>query len=55
MTGVQTCALPISQESYTARYTAETVALAFAITEEAMEDNLYDTFEIGRASCRERV
>ena len=33
-----------AQESYTARYTAETVALAFAITEEAMEDNLYDTF-----------
>ena len=29
-----------AQESYTARYTAETVALAFAITEEAMEDNL---------------
>ena len=33
-----------AQESYTARYTAETVALAFAVTEEAMEDNLYDTF-----------
>ena len=32
-----------AQESYTARYTAETVALAFAVTEEAMEDNLYDT------------
>ena len=33
-----------AQENYTARYTAEPVALAFAITEEAMEDNLYDTF-----------
>ena len=33
-----------AQENYTARYTAETVSLAFAITEEAMEDNLYDTF-----------
>jgi hypothetical protein len=31
-----------SQETYTARYTIETVALAFAITEEAVEDNLYD-------------
>ena len=31
----------MAQEAYTARYTHETVALAFAITEEAMEDNLY--------------
>ncbi len=31
-----------AQETYTARYTNETVALAFALTEEAMEDNLYD-------------
>ena len=31
-----------AQETYTARYTMETVALAFAITEEAVEDNLYD-------------
>ncbi len=31
-----------AQETSTARYTHETVALAFAITEEAMEDNLYD-------------
>ena len=38
-----------AQESYTARYTAETVALAFAVTEEAMEDNLYDTFAKLRA------
>jgi len=31
-----------AQETYTARYTHETVALAFALTEEAIEDNLYD-------------
>jgi hypothetical protein len=31
-----------AQESYTARYTHETIALAFSITEEAIEDNLYD-------------
>ena len=31
-----------AQEIYTARYTMETIALAFAITEEAIEDNLYD-------------
>ena len=31
-----------AQEMYTARYTMETIALAFAITEEAIEDNLYD-------------
>ena len=31
-----------AQETFTARYTNETVALAFAITEEAIEDNLYD-------------
>ena len=29
-------------EAYTSRYTHNTVALAFAITEEAIEDNLYD-------------
>jgi len=38
-----------AQESYVARYTNETVALAFAVTEEAMEDNLYDTFAKLRA------
>src|SRR5210317_365046 len=32
-----------AQESYTARYNHETVALAFSVTEEAMEVNLYDT------------
>jgi len=31
-----------AEETYTARYTMETIALAFAITEEAIEDNLYD-------------
>ena len=31
-----------AQESFTSRYTHETIALAFAITEEAIEDNLYD-------------
>ena len=31
-----------AQETFTARYTHETMALAFAITEEAIEDNLYD-------------
>ena len=38
-----------AQESYVARYDNETVALAFAVTEEAMEDNLYDTFAKLRA------
>ena len=38
-----------AQESYASRYTHETVALAFAVTEEAMEDNLYDTFAKVRA------
>jgi hypothetical protein len=38
-----------AQEGYVSRYTAETVALAFAVTEEAMEDNLYDTFAKVRA------
>ena len=32
-----------AQEAFTARYTHETVAMGFAITEEAMEDNLYDS------------
>jgi hypothetical protein len=31
-----------AQETFTARYSHETVALAFSITEEAIEDNLYD-------------
>ena len=32
-----------AKESYTARYNHSTVALAFALTEEAIEDNLYDS------------
>jgi len=32
-----------ASESYTARYTHDTVALAFALTDEAVEDNLYDS------------
>lgn len=32
-----------AQEAFTARYTHETIAMGFAITEEAMEDNLYDS------------
>jgi hypothetical protein len=31
-----------AQETFTARYTHDTIALAFSITEEAIEDNLYD-------------
>jgi len=32
-----------AQEAFTARYTHETIAMGFAITEEAVEDNLYDS------------
>jgi len=32
-----------AQESFTARYNHETIGMGFAITEEAMEDNLYDS------------
>lgn len=32
-----------AQEAWTARYNHETIALGFSLTEEAMEDNLYDT------------
>ena len=32
-----------AQEAFTARYTHETVAMGFALTEEAIEDNLYDS------------
>ena len=35
-----------ASEGYTARYTHETVALAFSLTEEAIEDNLYE--QLGR-------
>jgi hypothetical protein len=32
-----------AQETYTARYTHETIAIGFSLTEEAFEDNLYDS------------
>lgn len=32
-----------AQEAYTSRYNHETIAMGFAITEEAIEDNLYDS------------
>ena len=32
-----------AQEAFTARYNHETIALGFSITEEAVEDNLYDS------------
>jgi hypothetical protein len=44
-----------ASEAYVARYVHETIALAFAITQEAMEDNLYDSLskikakQLGRA------
>ena len=38
----QAVSFDTANESFTARYTHETIALAFAITEEAIEDNLYD-------------
>ena len=41
-------------ETFTARYNHETIALAFAITEEAIEDNLYDRLagKIHKSSCK---
>jgi len=39
-----------ANEVYTSRYTMETISLAFALTEEAMEDNLYD--QLGRRYTR---
>jgi len=39
----QAIAYDNAQEAFTARYTHETIALGFSITEEAMEDNLYDS------------
>jgi hypothetical protein len=32
-----------AQEAFTARYTHETIAMGFSVTEEAIEDNLYDS------------
>ena len=39
----QAIAYDNAQEAWTARYTHETIAMGFSITEEAMEDNLYDS------------
>lgn len=39
----QAIAYDNAQEAWTARYNHETIALGFSITEEAMEDNLYDS------------
>jgi hypothetical protein len=44
-----------ASESYVARYVNETISLAFAVTEEAMEDNLYDTFAKLRAKALARA
>ena len=35
-----------ANEGWTARYTHDTVALAFSLTEEAVEDNLYDSLAL---------
>ena len=39
----QAMAYDNAQEAWTARYTHETIALGFSLTEEAIEDNLYDS------------
>jgi hypothetical protein len=39
----QAIAYDNAQEAFTARYNHETIALGFSITEEAIEDNLYDS------------
>ncbi len=39
----QAIAYDNAQEAWTARYNHETVAMGFSVTEEAMEDNLYDS------------
>jgi hypothetical protein len=39
----QALAYDNAQEAWTARYNHETIAMGFSITEEAMEDNLYDS------------
>ena len=43
-----------AQEAFTARYTHETIALGFSITEEAMEDNLYDSLSARYTKARAR-
>jgi len=44
-----------AQETFTARYVHETIALGFAITEEAMEDNLYESKSKMQASALGRA
>ena len=44
-----------AQEAFTARYTHETIAMGFAITEEAMEDNLYDSLSSRYTKALARV
>src|SRR5512137_3008538 len=39
----QAIAYDNAQEAWTARYNHETIAMGFSVTEEAMEDNLYDS------------
>ena len=43
-----------ANEAFTSRYTHETIALAFAITEEAIEDNLYDRIATRYTKARAR-
>jgi len=38
-----------AQEAWSARYNHETIALGFSLTEEAIEDNLYDSLSLGLA------
>ena len=44
-----------AQEAFTARYTHETIALGFSITEEAVEDNLYDSLSARYAKALARA
>ena len=44
-----------AQEAWTARYTHETVAMGFSLTEEAIEDNLYDSLSSRYTKARARA
>ena len=44
-----------AQEAFTARYNHETIALGFSITEEAVEDNLYDSLSARYTKARARA
>lgn len=44
-----------ASEGFVARFNHETISLAFALTEEAMEDNLYDSFAKLRAKALARA